>query len=276
MCTWFVALAALGLFEIAANPSVLRAVNPIHAIAFVEATPRIAFLALGAVVLAVTGTEALYADMGHFGAAPIRRAWICIRDAGARRSTTSARARCCSADPTAIKNPFYLLAPQWALIPLVILATCAAVIASQAVISGAFSLTRAAIQMGYCPRLKLLHTSEREIGQIYVPFVNWTLLDRSVAARARVPELGQPGRRVRHRGDARDADRLGADLRRHAPALGLVAAASRSRSRCRSSRSTSRSCRRTRSRSPTAAGSRSSSVPSCSRCSPRGSAAARC
>ena len=175
MCTWFVALAALGLFEIAANPSVLRAVNPIHAIAFVEATPRIAFLALGAVVLAVTGTEALYADMGHFGAAPIRRAWIAFV-MPALVANYFGQGALLLADPTAIKNPFYLLAPQWALIPLVILATCAAVIASQAVISGAFSLTRAAIQMGYSPRLKLLHTSEREIGQIYVPFVNWTLL----------------------------------------------------------------------------------------------------
>jgi KUP system potassium uptake protein len=135
----------------------------------------VAFLALGAVVLAVTGTEALYADMGHFGATPIRRAWLFFV-LPALALNYFGQGALLLADPGAIKNPFYLLAPPWALIPLVILATCAAVIASQAVISGAFSLTRAAIQMGYCPRLKLLHTSEREIGQIYVPFINWTLL----------------------------------------------------------------------------------------------------
>jgi len=175
MCTWFIVIASLGLSEVAANPDVLRALNPYHAVSFVAATPRIAFLTLGAVVLAVTGTEALYADMGHFGAAPIRRAWIFFV-MPALVLNYFGQGALLLADPTAIKNPFYLLAPQWALIPLVILATCAAVIASQAVISGAFSLTRAAIQMGYCPRLKLQHTSERQIGQIYVPFVNWTLL----------------------------------------------------------------------------------------------------
>jgi KUP system potassium uptake protein len=175
MCAWFVVLAGLGIAEIAANPDVLRALNPYFAATFVAATPRIAFLTLGAVVLAVTGTEALYADMGHFGAKPIRRAWL-LFVMPALVINYFGQGALLLADATAIKNPFYLLAPQWALIPLVILATCAAVIASQAVISGAFSLTRAAIQMGYCPRLKLQHTSEREIGQIYVPFINWTLL----------------------------------------------------------------------------------------------------
>ncbi len=160
MCTWFVVIALLGLIEIAHNPDVLRALNPYYAISFVESTPRIAFLTLGAVVLAVTGTEALYADMGHFGASPIRRAWL-LFVMPALVLNYFGQGALLLADPAAIKNPFYLLAPQWALIPLVILATCAAVIASQAVISGAFSLTRAAIQMGYCPRLKLLHTSER-------------------------------------------------------------------------------------------------------------------
>jgi KUP system potassium uptake protein len=175
MCAWFIVLTLLGLLEVRANPEVLRALNPARAVAFIAATPRIAFLALGAVVLAVTGTEALYADMGHFGAAPIRRAWLAFV-MPALVLNYFGQGALLLADPTAIKNPFYLLAPQWALVPLVILATCAAVIASQAVISGAFSLTRAAIQMGYCPRIKLLHTSERQIGQIYVPFVNWTLL----------------------------------------------------------------------------------------------------
>ncbi len=175
MCLWFVVLALLGLLEVLANPDVLRALNPARAFEFIAATPGIAFLALGAVVLAVTGTEALYADMGHFGAKPIRRAWL-VFVMPALVLNYFGQGALLLADPTAIKNPFYLLAPEWALLPLVILATCAAVIASQAVISGAFSLTRAAIQMGYCPRIKLLHTSERQIGQIYVPFVNWTLL----------------------------------------------------------------------------------------------------
>ena len=175
MCTWFVVLAALGLLEIIENPSVMLALNPAYAAAFVANNPTLAFLALGAVVLGVTGTEALYADMGHFGVAPIRRAWLWFVMPALVLNYFGQGALLLS-DPQAIKNPFYLLAPQWALIPLVVLATCAAVIASQAVISGAFSLTRAAIQMGYCPRLKILHTSDRQIGQIYIPFINWTLL----------------------------------------------------------------------------------------------------
>jgi len=175
MCVWFVVLAVLGILELAQNPAVLTAVLPTKAIAFIVANPGLAFLALGAVVLAVTGTEALYADMGHFGAKPIRRAWLGFVGPALVLNYFGQGALLLS-DPASIKNPFYLLAPQWALIPLVILATCAAIIASQAVISGAFSLTRAAIQMGYCPRLKLMHTSAREIGQIYVPFINWSLL----------------------------------------------------------------------------------------------------
>ena len=175
MCAWFVVLAVLGLKQIALDPSVLAAVSPVYAIAFVRANPLLAFLALGAVVLAVTGTEALYADMGHFGATPIRRAWLFFVGP-ALVLNYFGQGALLLADPAAIKNPFYLLAPQWMLIPLVILATCAAVIASQAVISGAFSLTRAAIQMGYCPRLKISHTSAREMGQVYVPFINWMLL----------------------------------------------------------------------------------------------------
>jgi KUP system potassium uptake protein len=146
MCTWFVVLAGLGISEIAGNPDVLRALNPYHAISFVAATPRIAFLTLCAVVLAVTGTEALYADMGHFGAAPIRRAWL-LFVMPALVVNYFGQGALLLADPSAIKNPFYLLAPSWALIPLVILATCAAVIASQTVISGAFT-ARAAIRDG--------------------------------------------------------------------------------------------------------------------------------
>jgi len=174
MCTWFVVIAVLGASQLAQVPAVLAALDPRHAIVFVTTSPAIAFVSLGAVVLAVTGTEALYADMGHFGAKPIRRAWL-LFVGPALLLNYFGQGALLLAHPEAIKNPFYLLAPQWALVPLVLLATSAAVIASQAVISGAFSLTRAAIQMGYSPRLKLLHTSAREIGQIYVPFINWML-----------------------------------------------------------------------------------------------------
>ena len=126
-------------------------------------------------MLAVTGTEALYADMGHFGAKPIRRAWLLLVLPALVLNYFGQGALIID-HPEAIKNPFFLLAPEWALMPVIILATAATVIASQAVISGAFSLTRQAIQMGYCPRLTIRHTSDREIGQIYVPFINWMLL----------------------------------------------------------------------------------------------------
>jgi KUP system potassium uptake protein len=172
---WFIAIAVLGAAQIAHNPAVLAALNPAYAAGFLAGNPLAAFLALGAVVLAVTGTEALYADMGHFGARPIRRAWLFFV-LPALVLNYFGQGALLIHDASAIKNPFYLLAPEWALLPMVALATCATVIASQAVISGAFSLTRQAIQMGYCPRLTITHTSERQIGQIYVPFINWTLL----------------------------------------------------------------------------------------------------
>ena len=174
-CLWFVAIAVLGAVEIARNPQVLAALNPAYAFGFLTGEPLAAFLALGAVVLAVTGTEALYADMGHFGAGPIRRAWLFFV-LPALVLNYFGQGALLIRDASAIKNPFYLLAPEWALLPMVALATCATVIASQAVISGAFSLTRQAIQMGYCPRLTITHTSDRQIGQIYVPFINWILL----------------------------------------------------------------------------------------------------
>ncbi len=174
MCVYFVVLALLGINEIAQAPAILSAVNPAYAFAFFAGAPLPAFLALGAVVLAVTGTEALYADMGPFGASPIRRAWA-LFVMPALVLNYFGQGALVLAEPEAIKNPFYLLAPSWALLPLVVLATVATVIASQAVISGTFSLSRAAIQMGYCPRLQIEHTSERQIGQIYVPFINWSL-----------------------------------------------------------------------------------------------------
>jgi KUP system potassium uptake protein len=174
MCVYFVTIAVLGGHQIAQEPGILAALNPRYAVEFIAETPLVAFLALGAVVLAVTGTEALYADMGHFGRSPIRRAWLFFV-MPALVINYFGQGSLLLTQPSAIENPFYLLAPSWALIPLVVLATCAAVIASQAVISGTFSLTRAAIQMGYCPRLHIEHTSERQMGQIYVPFINWSL-----------------------------------------------------------------------------------------------------
>ncbi|HEY3178483.1 MAG TPA: potassium transporter Kup [Casimicrobiaceae bacterium] len=180
MCTWFATLAVLGVREIAERPAVLAALSPGYAAAFFVDSPVAAFVAMGAVVLAVTGTEALYADMGHFGRTPIRRAWLFFVMPALLLNYFGQGALILN-DPNAIKNPFYLLAPDWALVPLLVLATAAAIIASQAVISGAFSLTRAAIQMGYCPRLTIEHTSERAIGQIYIPFINWTLLVAVIA-----------------------------------------------------------------------------------------------
>ncbi|HEY7943610.1 MAG TPA: potassium transporter Kup [Casimicrobiaceae bacterium] len=175
MCIWFATLAVLGAAAIWQHPLVMMALLPTYAFAFLTGNPLAAFLALGAVVLAVTGTEALYADMGHFGVAPIRRAWLYLVSP-ALVLNYFGQGALIIAQPEAVKNPFYLLAPEWALLPMVVLATIATVIASQAVISGAFSLTRQAIQMGYCPRLTIRHTSERQIGQIYVPFINWMLL----------------------------------------------------------------------------------------------------
>jgi KUP system potassium uptake protein len=171
---WFVALIALGLPHIADNPGVLVALNPAYAVAFFAAQPLIAFIALGAVVLCVTGGEALYADMGHFGRRPIRIAWygfvmpaLVINYFGQGAMVLD--------DPKAIENPFYLMAPTWAQLPLVGLATAATVIASQALISAAYSVTKQAIQLGLLPRMQVRHTSVRDTGQIYVPFVNWGL-----------------------------------------------------------------------------------------------------
>jgi KUP system potassium uptake protein len=171
---WFVAIGALGVAQLAKNPVVLNALRPAFAVDFMFAYPLPGFLVLGAVFLALTGGEALYADMGHFGKRPIRIAWICLVFP-ALLLNYFGQAAFVLANPAAIKNPFYLMVPDWGLYPMVVLATAATVIASQAVISGAFSMTRQAIQLGYIPRLEILHTSERSIGQIFVPFVNWSL-----------------------------------------------------------------------------------------------------
>ncbi len=175
MLIWFGVLGVLGVLTLARHPSVLMAVNPLHAIEFFIEHGVAGFLALGAVVLAITGAEALYADMGHFGRRPIQLAWFGFVLPALLLNYFGQGALLLD-HPDATRNPFYLLAPEWALYPMVTLAAIATIIASQAVISGAFSVTRALIQMGYAPRLIIRHTSETESGQIYLPFVNWALM----------------------------------------------------------------------------------------------------
>lgn len=174
MLIWFATLAVLGVTGIMKNPEVLQALNPSWAVSFFVHYKTISFFALGAVVLAITGVEALYADMGHFGKMPIRIAWFIVVLPSLVLNYFGQGALLLS-DPKAIKNPFFLLAPDWALIPLLILATLATVIASQAVISGVFSLTRQAVRLGYLPGMRIIHTSEMQSGQIYVPMINWVL-----------------------------------------------------------------------------------------------------
>lgn len=175
MMIWFVSLAVLGIKGIMINPSVLKALSPHHAVLFFMSNAVHGFLALGAVFLVVTGGEALYADMGHFGRAPIRLGWFVLVLPSLLLNYFGQGALIITS-PKTVKNPFFLLAPHWALYPLIVLATAATIIASQAVISGSFSLTRQAVQLGFSPRINIKHTSSREIGQIYVPFVNWTLM----------------------------------------------------------------------------------------------------
>jgi KUP system potassium uptake protein len=175
MVIWFVCIALVGLRWIARAPQVLGAISPVHAVRFFAANRWHGFAVLGAVFLVVTGGEALYADMGHFGRQPIRLAWSTLV-LPALLLNYFGQGALLLHDPKAAEQPFFLLAPQWALLPLVGIATAAAIIASQALISGAFSLTRQAIQLGYCPRLDIAHTSSAEIGQVYVPQVNWGLM----------------------------------------------------------------------------------------------------
>ncbi|SFM96445.1 KUP system potassium uptake protein [Formivibrio citricus] len=175
MILWFATLAVLGIMSIVRAPQVLAAVSPLPALNFFMAHPMLGFLSLGASVLAVTGGEALYADMGHFGRKPVQYAWFGLV-LPALVINYFGQGALLITDPKAIANPFYLLAPSWALYPMVILSTMATVIASQAVISGAYSLTRQAVQLGYIPRMDVQHTSKEEAGQIYLPGVNWVLL----------------------------------------------------------------------------------------------------
>ncbi len=178
---WFLSLGALGLYGIAREPHVLAALNPQHAVLFFVDNGKFAFFAMGAVVLAITGAEALYSDMGHFGRKPIRLVWFflvlpCLM------LNYLGQGALVLADPAKAANPFYLLVPEGLLIPMIVLATMATVVASQAVISGAFSMARQAVQLGYLPRMQVMHTSKETIGQIYLPWINRILLVLTIAA----------------------------------------------------------------------------------------------
>jgi KUP system potassium uptake protein len=174
LLVWFSTISVLGAISVIETPAVLWAINPFYAVNFLFSHGHEAFFVLGAVFLVATGGESLYADMGHFGKSPIRMAWFSVVLPGLLLNYLGQGALLLRS-PEAAENPFYKLAPEWLLLPLIVLATMAAVIASQAVIAGVFSLTRQAIQLGFCPRLQIVHTSRREIGQIYLPQVNWML-----------------------------------------------------------------------------------------------------
>ena len=175
MVVWFLTLATLGVNQIIEQPHVLMAINPYYGIHLLSELGVKGFLIMGSVVLVMTGAEALYADMGHFGLKPIRYAWFGFVFP-ALLCNYFGQGALLLQHPEAIENPFYLLAPSWMLYPMLVLSTFATVIASQAVISGAFSITKQAIQLGYCPRMNIQHTSDSEIGQIYIPAVNWMLM----------------------------------------------------------------------------------------------------
>ena len=175
MVVWFIALAAMGIVNIIEAPQILAALNPLHALRFMLENGFIAFMALGAVVLAITGAEALYADMGHFGKKPIRLAWFAVAFPALALNYLGQGAVLIN-NPEAVSNPFYNQLGSWSVYPLVLLSTMAAVIASQATISGTFSMTKQAIALGLLPRMRVLHTSASEIGQIYIPAVNWLQL----------------------------------------------------------------------------------------------------
>jgi KUP system potassium uptake protein len=179
MFFWFATIALLGIHAIARHPSVFAAVNPAHAVAFFARNRGAGFLVLGAIFLVATGGEALYADLGHFGEKPIQVDWFSLVGLSLVLNYFGQGALLIES-PEAVQNPFYRLAPHGALIPLVILATMATIIASQAIISGAFSLTRQAVQLGYLPRVRIVHTSPQEIGQIYIPGLNWALMAATI------------------------------------------------------------------------------------------------
>ncbi len=175
MLVWFSLLAILGINSIVRTPEILMAASPHYALLFIIENPKLAFVALGAVFLVVTGGESLYTDLGHFGRKVISQAWFKIA-MPALIINYFGQGALLLRDPSSAQNPFYLLVPDWGIIPMVLVATCAAIIASQALISGLFSMSRQCVQLGFCPRLEILHTSAKEIGQIYVPPMNWILM----------------------------------------------------------------------------------------------------
>ena len=245
MVGWFLVIAALGISWLVEEPVVLTAVDPRHALAFFREHGWHGFAVLGAVFLVVTGGEALYADMGHFGRRPIRIAWFALVLPALLLNYFGQGALLLS-NPKAAEQPFFLLAPEWALFPLVGLATAAAIIASQALISGAFSLTRQAIQLGYCPRLDIEHTSSHEIGQVYVPQVNWALMVSTIAHRDWIRIVDRAGRRLWHCRDPDDGDHRGAPARGGDRTLAMAARRGVRRDRRVPDASISRSSARTR------------------------------
>ncbi len=180
MLIWFVTIAVLGIGGIVRHPEVIAAANPAHAVEFLLDNPRTGFVVLGAVFLAVTGGEALYADMGHVGRNPIRTVWYCVV-LPALLLNYAGQTALILEDPVMPGNPFFRLVPQWAIYPMVLLATLAAIIASQAIITGTYSMTRQAMQLGWFPGVRVRQTSDQEYGQIYVPFVNWTMMALTIA-----------------------------------------------------------------------------------------------
>ena len=231
MVLWFAVIAAAGLGRVLAHPAIAKALSPHYGVEFFGNHFGIAFIALGAIVLTITGAEALYADMGHFGRKPISRAWFLVVFP-ALTLNYMGQGSLILETPSAIENPFFLLLPHWGRVPMVLLATVATVIASQAVISGAFSVTKQAVQLGFLPRLNIRHTSAREIGQVYVPAVNWFLLRRGRRPRPRLRLLDQARLRLRDRRHRHDHRRHPALPRRRPRAVaqaGLAGGARRRR-----------------------------------------------
>ena len=264
MALWFLAIAALGLWGIAQHPAVLAAIDPRFGLAYLRSGGLTGFLVLGGVFLCVTGAEALYADMGHFGAGPIRVAWWSLVFPSLLLNYAGQAALVLEGAPIA-DNIFYRLCPPALLAPLIVLATVATIIASQSIITGAFSMTRQAIQLGWMPRLHITQTSEQGYGQIYVGTVNWLLMVADARAHHRFRQVRQPRRGLWHRGIGDDADDIGAAVHRHARDLGMGPGPRRARSPAGSPWSIRASSPPTSPRSPRAATSRS--------CSPRWSTA---
>ena len=219
---WFVALAAAGAWHVSQNPAVLGAFNPVHGMSFLLGHGMIGLLTLGAVFLVVTGAEALYADLGHFGRGPIRTAWFTVA-LPALTINYLGQGALLLANPKAIENPFFLLYPDWALLPMIGLATAATVIASQAVISGAYSLTQQAVQLGLLPRFEIRHTSEAQFGQIYMPRVNTLLLLGVLSARCSVQIVERTGFGLRYRRDGDHGGDGDSGFHRHLESLELAA-----------------------------------------------------